>query len=123
MFDEDLGRFINYATDTVVPLRITARADWTPVERAGIGLQVTHYGASSFFSPADEGLGLVESDAVTLASASLSYDLGPAQLYVAADNLLNENYISPNNQAAGAGSFAYYRGAGRRVTLGVTTRF
>lgn len=123
VFDEDLGRYINYATDIVVPLRITARADWTPIDRAGIGLQVSHYGASSFFSPAEEGLGLVDTEAVTLVSASARYGIGPVKIYVAADNLLNENYIGPNNQAAGAGSFSYYRGAGRRVTLGVTTRF
>jgi iron complex outermembrane recepter protein len=123
VFDEDLDRYINYATDIVVPLRITARADWTPFERTGVGLQVTHYGASSFFSPAEEGLGLVDTEAVTLVSASARYGIGPAELYVAADNLLNENYISPSNQADGAGSFAYYRGAGRRLTLGVTTRF
>ncbi|WP_158266622.1 TonB-dependent receptor [Allosphingosinicella deserti] len=123
VFDEDLDDYIDYATDIVVPLRITARADWTPVERVGIGLQVSHYGASSFFSPAEEGLGLVDTDAVTLVSASARYAIGPAELYVAADNLLDETYISPNNQAAGAGSFAYYRGAGRRITLGVTTRF
>lgn len=123
VFDEDLERFINYATDVVVPLRITARADWTPVERAALGLQVSHYGASSFFSPEEEGLGLIDTDAVTLVSASARYALGPAELYVAADNLLNQRYISPDNQAAGSGSFFYYRGAGRRLTLGVAARF
>lgn len=123
VLDEDLGRYINYATDVVVPLRITARADWTPLERAGIGIQVSHYGASSFFTPDEEGLGLVDTEAVTLVSASARYALGPAEVYIAADNLLNEEYISPNNQAGGSGSFSYYRGAGRRVTLGVAARF
>ncbi|WP_165356399.1 TonB-dependent receptor [Sphingosinicella sp. BN140058] len=123
VFDDDLDRYINYATDVVVPLRITARADWTPTDEIGIGLQVSHYGASSFFSPAEEGLGLVDTDAVTLVSASARYGIGPAEIYVAADNLLDETYISPNNQAAGSGSFAYYRGAGRRITLGVAARF
>jgi hypothetical protein len=66
VFDADLDRYINYATDVVVPLRITARADWTPTPRTGLGLQVTHYGASSFFTPDEEGLGLVDTDAVTL---------------------------------------------------------
>ena len=123
VFDNGLGRYINYATDVVVPLRFTSRIDWSPTARIGIGLQVTHYGASSFFSPTEEGLGLVDTKAVTLVGASARYGIGPAQLYVAADNLLNENYINPNNQAAGSGSFAYYRGAGRRVTLGVAARF
>jgi iron complex outermembrane receptor protein len=123
VFNDDLDRFINYATDVVVPLRVTGRADWTPTERTGVGLQVTHYGASSFFSPAEQGLGFVESSAVTLLSASVRHAIGPAELYLSADNLLNENYISPNNQAAGAGSFAYYRGAGRRLTFGMAARF
>lgn len=123
VFDDDAGRYINYATDVVVPLRITARVDWAPTERTGIGLQLSHYGASSYFTPADEGLGLVDTDAVTLVSASARYAVGPAELYVAADNLLDESYVSPNNQAAGSGSFSYYRGAGRRLTLGVAARF
>ncbi len=123
VFDEDGGRYINYATDVVVPLRITARADWTPAERTGVGVQVTHYGASSVFSPTEEGLGLIDTDAVTLVSASARYGIGPAELYVAADNLLNQRYVSPNNQAAGSGGFSYYRGAGRRITFGVSARF
>jgi len=123
VFDEDLDRYINYATDIVVPLRITGRADWTPLERTGIGVEVTHYGASSFFTPDEEGLGLIDTDAVTLVSASARYRIGPAELYVAADNLLNESYISPDNQAAGSGTFSYYRGAGRRLTLGVAAKF
>lgn len=123
VFDDDRGQYVNYATDVVVPLRITARADWTPTVRSGLGLQVTHYGASSFFSPAEEGLGLVDTDAVTLVSVNARYSIGPAELYVAADNLLNESYISPDNQAGGSGSFFYYRGAGRRITLGVAARF
>ena len=123
VFDADSGGYINYATDIVVPLRITARADWTPFEGTGAGLQVSHYGASSFFSPTEEGLGLIDTKAVTLVSATLRHDLGPAELYVSADNLLDEVYVSPNNQAAGSGSFSYYRGAGRRRTLGVAARF
>jgi iron complex outermembrane recepter protein len=123
VFDDTLSRYINYATDVVVPIRLTLRADWSPTEALDLGLQVSHYGSSSFFTPAEEGLGFIETEAVTLLSGSASYDLGPAEIYVAADNLLNEDYISPSTQAAGSGSFAYYRGAGRRVTLGIATRF
>lgn len=123
VFDEGTGRYINYATDVVVPLRVTARADWTPTERLGFGVQISHYGASSFFTPAQAGAGLVDTDATTLTSASARYATGPVELYIAADNLLNESYVSPNNQAAGSGSFAYYRGAGRRMTLGMAARF
>lgn len=123
VFDASLNRFINYATDVVVPLRVTGRVDWTPTERTGIGLQVTHYGASSYFTAAEEGLGFVDTDAVTVVSATARYAIGPAELYVSADNLLNQTYINPSNQAGGAGSFAYYRGAGRRLTFGVAAKF
>jgi len=123
VFDRSLDRFINYATDVVVPLRITARAEWRPIEPLKLAVQANHYGASGFFSPAEEGLGFIESEAVTLLSGSARYEIGPGAVYMAADNLLNESYVSPGNQPSGAGGFNYYRAPGRRLTLGYTARF
>lgn len=123
IFDSGLGRYINYATDVVVPFRLTGRVEWKPVEPAKLALQATHYSASSFFTPAEEGLGFIETGAVTLLAASASYRFGRVEIYASADNLLNEDYVSPSNQASGSGSFFYYRAPGRRVTLGLTTRF
>lgn len=122
VLDEASGEYISYSTDRAVPLRITGRADWRPLPPLAVGLQVTHYGASSYFSPSEEAIGLVDSEAVTLASASLSYDVGPVTLYAAEDNLLDEEYILPSAQATGGG-FLDYEAPGRRLTLGIRGRF
>lgn len=123
VFSEDLDRFVAYGTDVAVPLRITGRAEWRPIEPLSVNFQMTHYGASSFFSPAEEGIGFVETDAVTSASGSIGYRVGPVELYVAADNLFNKSYVSVANQVQGQGGFSYMEAAGRRVTLGVSSRF
>lgn len=122
VLDEESGEFINFSTDRTVPLRITGRADWQPLDRLSIGLQLTHYGASSFFTPTQQAIGFVESDAVTLAAANIAYDLGPVQLYAAADNLLDEVYINPAAQGDGL-DFFNYEAPGRRLTIGISGRF
>jgi iron complex outermembrane recepter protein len=122
VFDENAGEWINFSTDRAVPLRITGRADWQPVEKLSIGAQVTHYGASSFFTPTQQALGFVDSDAVTLAAANISYDLGRLRIYAAADNLFDEVYVNPASQGDGL-DFFNYEAPGRRVTIGVSGRF
>jgi iron complex outermembrane recepter protein len=122
VFDNTSGEWINFSTDRAVPLRITGRADWRPVEPLKVGLQVTHYGASSYFTPGQEAIGFVESGAVTLAGADVSYDAGPVTFYAAADNLFDEVYVNPASQSDGF-DFFNYQAPGRRVTLGVRARF
>jgi iron complex outermembrane recepter protein len=122
VLDEASGEFINFSTDRTVPLRITARADWQPVANVDVGFQVTHYGASSFFTPTQQDIGFVESDAVTLAAANISYDLGRMRVYVAADNLFDEVYVNPAAQGDGL-DFFNYEAPGRRLTIGVSGRF
>jgi iron complex outermembrane recepter protein len=123
IFDEDLGRFIAYGTDVAVPLRITGRAEWRPIEPVTLAFQATHYGASSYFSPSEESIGFIDTAAVTLASASFSYDFGPAEFYVAADNLFDRRYVSVSNQVQGTGGFTFAEAAGRRLTIGISGRF
>lgn len=123
VFNEDLNRFVAYGTDVAVPLRVTGRAEWRPIEPLSVNFQMTHYGASSFFSPGEQAIGFVDTDAVTLASGSIGYRVGPVELYVAADNLFNKSYVSVANQVQGQGGFSYMEAAGRRVTLGVSSRF
>ncbi|WP_133365057.1 TonB-dependent receptor [Qipengyuania sediminis] len=120
--DQDTGEFISYSTDRAVPLRATLRADWRPLAGLELGAQVTHYGASAYFTPTEEAVGFVDSEAVTLASASIGYTFGPVTLYAAADNLLDEEYVLPSAQATGAG-FTDYEAPGRRVTVGLRGRF
>lgn len=123
VFNEDLNRFIAYGTDVSVPLRITGRAQWRPVKPLSLNFQLTHYGASSYFTPTEQAIGFVDTDAVTLGSGSVGYRFGPVELYVAADNLFNNRYISVANQVQGQGGFTYMQAPGRRVTLGVSSRF
>ncbi|QIG53367.1 TonB-dependent receptor [Altererythrobacter sp. BO-6] len=122
VFDDAASEWINFSTDRAVPLRITVRADWQPIEALDLGFQVNHYGASSYFTPTQESIGLAESDAVTLASANISYELGPITVYATADNLFDEVYVNPAAQADGF-DFFNYEAPGRRVTLGVRGRF
>jgi iron complex outermembrane receptor protein len=123
IFNEDLGRFIAYGTDTAVPLRVTGRAEWRPTEALSANFQMTHYGASSYFTDVEEGLGFVDTNAVTLASAGVTYSVGRAEFYVSADNLFDERYISVVSQTQGPGGFSYVEAPGRRVTIGVSGRF
>jgi iron complex outermembrane recepter protein len=123
IFDDTLGRFIAYGTDVSVPLRITGRAEWRPIEPLQLNFQMTHYGASSYFSPAEEAIGFIDTAAVTLASGGISYKIGPIEIYASADNLFDKRYISVANQIQGTGGFTYMEAAGRRVTLGITSRF
>lgn len=122
VLDEDTGEWINFSTDRAVPRRITARADWEPLAKLALGVQVTHYGASSFFTPTQQDIGLVDSDAVTLAAANISYDLGPVRVFAAADNLFDEVYVNPAAQGDGL-DFFNYEAPGRRVTVGISGRF
>lgn len=123
IFDDTLGRYIAYGTDVSVPLRITGRAEWRPIEPLQLNFQLTHYGASSYFSPSEEAIGFVDTAAVTLASGGISYKIGPVEIYASADNLFDKRYISVSNQVQGTGGFTYMEAAGRRVTIGLTSRF
>ncbi len=123
IFDEDLGRYVAYGTDVAVPVRLAGRAEWKPVAPVSVALQATYYGASSYFSPAEESVGFVDTDAVTLVSASVAYDLGPVEIYASADNLFDKRYVSVSNQVQGAGGFSYGEAPGRRVTIGISGRF
>ena len=123
IFDEGLGRYVAYGTDVAVPVRLTGRAEWKPLPPLSLALQATYYGSSSYFSPSEESIGFVDTDAVTLASASIAYDLGPFELYASADNLFDKRYVSVSNQVQGTGGFSYGEAPGRRVTVGVSARF
>lgn len=123
IFNEDLGRFVAYGTDVAVPVRLTGRAAWKPIAPLSLSVQATYYGASSYFSPAEEGIGFVDTDAVTLASASISYDFGVVELYASADNLFDKRYVSVSNQVQGLGGFSFAEAPGRRVTIGISGRF
>ncbi len=122
VFDEASNEWISFSTDRAVPLRITGRADWTPLENLELGFQLTHYGASSFFTPTQQAIGFVDSDAVTLAAANIAYDFGRVRIFAAADNLFDAVYVNPASQGDGLDFFSY-EAPGRRVTVGISGRF
>jgi iron complex outermembrane receptor protein len=113
--DGSLG-FVDYSSDIVAPLRLTAAVDARPTETLSVSLQATYYGEADFFSPGELSLGRVATDEVLLVDASARYSLGRGYVFVGASNLLDEEYVNVAGQASGA--FAYYRAEGRRVTVG-----
>jgi iron complex outermembrane recepter protein len=120
IFDEDLGRFIQYSTDIVAPFRMTGSASYRPMERLRLSLQGTYYGAANYYTTAEEALGFVNTDSVFLMDASIHYKLAGGEVYLAASNLLDENYVAVADQGVG---FFNYKAEGRRVTVGYRARF
>lgn len=119
--DAALGRYIDYSSDIIAPLRITSAVEARPIEDLSLTLQGTYYGAADFFSPGELALGRIATDDVLLFDASVRYTLGSGQLFLGASNLLDKKYVNVAGQASGA--FAYHRAEGRRVTLGYRARF
>lgn len=120
IFDDDLGRFINYSTDIVAPFRLTGSASYRPIEPLRLSLQGTYYGAADYYTAAEEAAGFVNTESVFLMDASIHYQLGKGELFVAASNLLDKEYVSVADQGVG---FFYYQAEGRRVTVGYKARF
>lgn len=120
--DEELGRFIEYSTDIVAPFRATAAVDWKPLQGFSASLQGTYYGAADYFTPAEQSIGRVSTDSQLLLDGSLAYRTGRGELFVAASNLLDDEYVNVQNQGFGF-DFFYYQAEGRRVTLGYKARF
>lgn len=119
-FDEDLGRFIKYSTDIIAPFRLTGSASYRPIEPLRLSLQGTYYGAANYYTTADRAAGFVNTESTFLMDASIHYQLGKGELFVAASNLLDEEYVSVADQGVG---FFYYQAEGRRVTVGYKARF
>ena len=119
-FNEDLGGFVDYSTNFIAPLRVTGGLDWRPMEPARLTLQGTYYGAADYFTASEEAFGFVNTEEQFLLDASAHYSVGPGELFVAASNLLDDEYVNVANQGSG---FFYYMAEGRRVTLGYKARF
>jgi iron complex outermembrane receptor protein len=120
IYDEDLGRFIEFGADTVSPTRFTAYLDAALHERVDARLQVTHVAATDFFTPGEQGLGYIDTDAATLVDLSTTLAAGPGELSVGVANLFDAKYYNPTEVAGG---FVPLLGEGRRLTLGYRVRF
>lgn len=120
IFNNSLGRFVDYNTDIVAPFRFTGSATYRPIEPLRLSLQGTYYGAANYYTAAEQAAGFVNTDSVFVMDASVHYQIGKGELFVAASNLLDEEYVSVADQGVG---FFYYQAEGRRVTVGYKARF
>lgn len=121
VYEQGLGRFVEYSATKVAPFRATAGATVRPAERWSVGAQATYYGKGDFYTPGEQALGYVATDSQFLLDADVRLKALGGEFYVAASNLLDDEYVNVGNQANGA--FYYYQAEGRRVTLGYAARF
>lgn len=121
IFDKDLGRFVRYSADVVAPLRITGGANYLVIDGLNVSVQGTWSGGSDVLTPG----GQVDTEGVFLADASVQYRVGPGDVYVAAANLLNNEYVNLQRQTFGNSPGNYWNTLteGRRVTFGYRARF
>jgi iron complex outermembrane recepter protein len=120
IYDEDVGDYIPFGSDTVSPTRYTAYADWQVHHRVSVSAQATYIDGTSFFSAAEQEFGLVDTDSVFLADASANFEVGPGAINIGVSNLLNESY---ENVTTAAGGFTPTLAEGRRLTIGYSARF
>lgn len=118
--NEDLGGFVPFGSDTISPMRLTAYAQWEPVERLTLGSQATYIWETDFFSAAEQDFGFIESDSVFLADLSGSYEIGPGAITVGISNVFDKRY---ENVSLAAGGFVPTLAEGRRLTVGYIARF
>ena len=121
IFDEDGDNGVSLASDTIVPLRLTAAADWRPLDKLTLGLQATYYGGADLFDAAEEAAGNINPEDQFLINVNAMYQAGPGELYAAIANLLDESYVTIAEQAGG--DFSYFLAEGRRVSIGYKVRF
>lgn len=115
IFDEDFGRFIPFGADTVSPTRVTAYADWSPIEAISARLQATWVGPANFFTPAEQAFGFINTPSNFLVDVSAGWQLGPGELTVGASNLFNRRF---ENITLAAGGFTPALALGRQVSIG-----
>jgi len=120
IFDESVGDYIPFGADTVSPTRVTLYSDWRPIDRFALRVQATYIFETNFFSPAEQELGLVETDSVFTTDLNASYELGRGTLGLGISNLFDERY---QNVTLAAGGFTPTLAEGRRLVLSYRARF
>jgi iron complex outermembrane receptor protein len=122
VLNEDLGGMVEYSNGTIAPLRVTALVQYAPSEAWRAGLQATYYGEADFYGQTEQALGFVNTDSQFLLDADVGFSIGAGDLYIAASNLLDDEYVNVVNQSSGF-DFFYYQAPGRALTLGYSARF
>lgn len=121
IYDETLGRYIDYSSERLSPTRVTLYVEFEPSESWRNRIQGNYFGEADYYSPGEEALGYVNTDSVFLMDFSSGYTLGEGEITLSLSNLLDEEYVNVRNQAFG--NFAYYQEEGRRLTLGYRARY
>jgi iron complex outermembrane recepter protein len=122
VFNEDLGGEVEYSNGTIAPLRLTAMVRYAPSETWRFGVQAIYYGEADFYSQTEQALGFVNTDSQFLLDADVGFSVGAGDIYIAASNLLDDEYVNVINRASGF-DFFYYQAPGRALTLGYSGRF
>lgn len=120
IFNQDLGGFVPFGADTVSPTRLTLHADWRASDALSARVQATYIAGTSFFSPAEQAFGLIDTDAVFLADLYATWDTPAGTLLAGVANLFDESY---RNVTLAAGGFVPTLAEGRRLTVGWRMRF
>ena len=120
IFNQDLGGFVPFGSDTVSPTRLTLHADWRASDALSARLQGTYIADTSFFSPAEQAFGFIDTDAVFVADLYATWETPAGTLLAGVANLFDESY---ENVTLAAGGFVPTLAEGRRLTLGWRTRF
>ncbi|MEM8596674.1 MAG: TonB-dependent receptor [Pseudomonadota bacterium] len=113
-FNEDLP------STRVPPIKLTAFADWLPLDGVTTRVQVTHVGSRSPDSTAFGGTSDI--DSYTVVDAYATVELGPGEVQLGVNNLFNADYTPLINQAYDS-SFAYARGPGTTISLAYSVSF
>jgi iron complex outermembrane recepter protein len=119
IFDEGLDRYVPFGTDIVSPTRLAVRANWQATERLSLGAQASWSAKASFFSPAEQEIGFINTPSLFLADASLAWRAGPGEITAAVSNLFDERY---QKLTLAAGGFVPALAEGRQLTLGYRLR-
>jgi outer membrane receptor protein involved in Fe transport len=121
VYNQALGGYIDYSSDTVSPARATVYLTLEPIAGWRTRLQGTYFDKADYFSHSELALGLINTDSVFLAELTSTYVLGPGELTFSVSNLFDREYIDVKSQAWG--NFAYTLEEGRRISLGYRIRY
>jgi iron complex outermembrane receptor protein len=115
IFDQTLDRYIPFGTDIVSPTRFAVRGGWRATPRLRLHAQASYSAKASFFSVAEQEIGLINTPSLFIADASLAYRVGPGEITAAVTNLFDNEY---QNITLAAGGFTPSLASGRRLTIG-----
>lgn len=122
IFEPDLERFVDFNSEVISPVRTTGYIEFAPIERWRNRIQATYAGAIDQFTPAEQGIGRINSESTFLADFSSSYDIGRGAITLSVSNLFNEKYVSVTNQGRSFGFYSLFE-EGTRITLGYRARY